>query len=97
MGSLWIVAEGSGLVPHTGDFIRVTESGEITDRITLPSGVSVACVLGGIDGRTLYMLSADRLVLQRSWSEASQSYVPHPNRPADSGSIHAVHVRFAAA
>ena len=78
--------------PYTGDFVRVDASGTTTDRLTLPAGVSVACALGGADGRTLYLLSADREVLNSSWSEAEQRYVPSPNRPTDSGTIYTLRV-----
>jgi sugar lactone lactonase YvrE len=83
--------------PYTGDFIRVDQSGMITDRLTLGTGVSVACALGGMDGQTLYMLSADRRVLNRSWSESEKAFVADPDVPVDSGTIHSLRVRVPSA
>jgi sugar lactone lactonase YvrE len=83
--------------PYTGDFVRVDSKGTITDRLTLPAGVSVACALGGTDGRTLYMLSADPQVLHRSWSEEEQAFIANPDRPIDSGTIHTIRVRIPSA
>jgi sugar lactone lactonase YvrE len=40
------------------DVVRVREGGEITDRVDLGQG-TYACALGGGDGRTLFVLSAD--------------------------------------
>jgi len=52
-GAIWV---GS---PTTEEFIRVREGGEITDRIPTPGKWAVACMLGGDDRRTLYLLTAD--------------------------------------
>jgi sugar lactone lactonase YvrE len=38
---------------NTGEFVRVLEGGEITDRIRF-EGNAVSCTLGGRDGKTLY-------------------------------------------
>ncbi len=44
----------------TGEYIRVREGGEITHVVkTEGSHPAVACMLGGPDGRTLFMLTAD--------------------------------------
>ena len=51
-GAIW-VANAYGT-----DVARVLEGGEITDRIDLGQG-TYACMLGGDDGRTLFILSAD--------------------------------------
>lgn len=83
--------------PYTGDFIRLNSAGSITDRLSVANRVSIACALGGSDGHTLYMLSVDSRVLQRSWSEAEQAFVANPDRPTDSGAIEAVRVRIPAA
>ncbi|HXY91239.1 MAG TPA: SMP-30/gluconolactonase/LRE family protein, partial [Acidimicrobiia bacterium] len=40
------------------EVVRVREGGEITDRIPVGQG-TYACALGGDDGRTLFVLSAD--------------------------------------
>jgi sugar lactone lactonase YvrE len=38
---------------NTGEFVRVVEGGEITDRIRF-EGNAVSCTLGGREGNTLY-------------------------------------------
>lgn len=40
------------------DVVRVREGGEITDRVDIGQG-AFACMLGGDDGRTLFIVSAD--------------------------------------
>jgi sugar lactone lactonase YvrE len=52
-GAIWV---GS---PTTQEFLRVREGGEITDRIPTPGKWAVACMLGGEDRRTLYLLTAE--------------------------------------
>lgn len=52
----------SSIVP--GRFLRVLEGGEITDDIELDGRLAVDCVLGGPDGRTLLLSTAD------SWQPA---------------------------
>ena len=47
-----------------GRFLRVREGGEITDDIQLEGRLAVDCVLGGADGRTLLLSTAD------SWQPA---------------------------
>jgi sugar lactone lactonase YvrE len=52
-GAIWF---GS---PLTGEFIRILEGGQVTDRIQLPDGRwAVACSLGDADRRTLFLVSA---------------------------------------
>jgi sugar lactone lactonase YvrE len=43
----------------SGEFIRVKQGGEITDRISRPGRWTTACALGGADGRTLLLCSAE--------------------------------------
>lgn len=50
-GAIWLAS------PPTHEVLRVCESGEITHRVAVP-GDAVACMLGGADRRTLYLLSA---------------------------------------
>ena len=52
-GGIWVSAL------ETGEFLRVLEGGEVTDRFQLPGRNAVDCVLGGDDGRTLFVSSAD--------------------------------------
>jgi sugar lactone lactonase YvrE len=50
-GAIWF---GS---PYTDEFLRVRDGGEVTDRIPLAGGV--ACMLGGADRSTLFLLGVD--------------------------------------
>ncbi|MFA5606438.1 MAG: SMP-30/gluconolactonase/LRE family protein [Leucobacter sp.] len=72
-GGIWI----SSL--DTGEFLRVLEGGEITDRIEVPGRCAIDCVLGGPDGRTLYISTAD-------------SYMPPVTEATRDGKIQAVRV-----
>ncbi|MDB5898424.1 MAG: hypothetical protein JWP41_2026 [Ramlibacter sp.] len=49
-GAVWMAS------PVSREVLRVREGGEITQRIATPEQ-AVACVLGGSDGRTLYVLT----------------------------------------
>ena len=51
-GAVWF-ANATGT-----DVLRVREGGEITDRVDIGQG-TFACALGGDDGRTLFVISAD--------------------------------------
>jgi sugar lactone lactonase YvrE len=50
-GAIWVAS------PFTSEVIRVREGGEVTERIKADQGV-FACMLGGDDRRTLYVLTA---------------------------------------
>jgi sugar lactone lactonase YvrE len=50
-GALWIAS------PPTREVLRVREGGETTDRISTDA-MAIACMLGGDDRRTLYVLTA---------------------------------------
>lgn len=52
-GAIWV---GS---PTTQEFLRVREGGDVSDRIPTPGKWAVACMLGGDDRRTLYLLTAE--------------------------------------
>jgi sugar lactone lactonase YvrE len=55
-GGAWVAC------PVAGRFIRVREGGDITDEIPVESGRhAIACVLGGDERRTLYLLTATTL------------------------------------
>ena len=43
----------------TGEFLRVVAGGTVTHRVAIDGGWSVAPALGGLDGRTLYMVIDD--------------------------------------
>jgi sugar lactone lactonase YvrE len=49
-GAVWIAS------PPTREFLRVREGGEIAQRIAVPNE-AIACMLGGEDGRTLYLVT----------------------------------------
>jgi len=51
-GALW-------LGTFSNEFIRVVDGGTIVDRISVDHRKAIACVLGGIDRRTLFMLTAE--------------------------------------
>ena len=50
-GALWVAS------PATGELMRVLPGGEVTDRLDPPQGQAQACMLGGTDGRSLYVCS----------------------------------------
>ena len=49
-GAVWVAAF------ENGEFIRVLDGGEITDKIDIGDRRAVACNLGGADGKTLFCL-----------------------------------------
>lgn len=53
-GAVWVAS------PLTKQFVRVREGGEITDTIPVPDH-ALACVLGGHQRRTLYMMTSAAL------------------------------------
>lgn len=79
-GMLWIADAVHGRV------IRVREGGEIVDQIDTPMGV-YACMLGGADGRTLFMCCAPDFLADNRRAAAEAAIltttveVPHAGRP----------------
>jgi sugar lactone lactonase YvrE len=53
-GALWVAS------PPTREVLRVREGGEVSDRIVIEQ-FAIACMLGGDDRRTLFVLSAPHL------------------------------------
>lgn len=51
-GAIWVAS------PTTQDVIRVKEGGEVTDRLKVSTN-AFACMLGGEDGKTLFVLTAE--------------------------------------
>jgi len=49
-GAIWVAS------PPTSEFLRVREGGEVVERIRV-AGQAIACALGGVDGRTLFMVT----------------------------------------
>ncbi|NQW91210.1 SMP-30/gluconolactonase/LRE family protein [Curtobacterium sp. VKM Ac-2861] len=72
-GAVWVCSV------DTGEFLRVLEGGEVTDRIDAPGLCAIDCALGGEDGRTLYLATAD-------------SYDPATTAETRAGRISAVRV-----
>jgi sugar lactone lactonase YvrE len=79
-GALWIADATNGRA------IRVRESGEIIDEVVVGTGV-FACMLGGHDGRTLFLCSAPdfdenaRSAAREARLLAVRVDVPHGGRP----------------
>lgn len=74
-GALWVA------LPETSTFLRLREGGEIVDEIVLGEDrIAVACVLGGDDRRTLYLVHADRSgpaeLMERKDSRVDKVTVP---------------------
>ena len=63
--------------PVSDRFTRVIAGGEITATIETPGRHAIACAVGGVDGRTLYMLTAttlgDRVESQTARSSAIET------------------------
>ncbi len=72
-GAIWVCSV------DTGEFLRVVEGGEVTDRVDAPGLCAIDCALGGEDGRTLYLATAD-------------SYDPDTTARTRAGRISAVRV-----
>jgi sugar lactone lactonase YvrE len=56
-GAVWVAS-------HKGKYLRVADGGEILDSVEVAGGrerMAVACMLGGADGRQLFMTSCDQL------------------------------------
>jgi sugar lactone lactonase YvrE len=67
-GAIWVAS-------HTGSFLRVLEGGRIADRVQVAGGrerMAVACMLGGADGRRLFMASTDHLPGPQAFAENAE-------------------------
>lgn len=79
-GAIWVAS------PPTNDFVRVREGGEITDTIAVDR-MAIACVLGGDDGKTLFLLTSQTTSgenaneLRSARIEAHRVEVPSGNSP----------------
>jgi sugar lactone lactonase YvrE len=51
-GAVWVA------IPAASEYLRLREGGEVLDRIAMPGHSTVACMLGGADRRTLFLLNA---------------------------------------
>lgn len=72
-GAVWLAS------PTSREVLRVREGGEVTRRVPMP-GQAAACMLGGADRRTLYILSGKVMV------------TPQQSREMRTGTIHALPV-----
>ncbi|MCH8192075.1 MAG: SMP-30/gluconolactonase/LRE family protein [Chloroflexi bacterium] len=52
-GCIWIGAPG-----ESGGYLRIAQGGEVIDRVDPGDAKAIACMLGGPDGRTLFMCDA---------------------------------------
>jgi YD repeat-containing protein len=59
-GAVWVSCFGQD------EFIRVWEGGDIAARVAVPGRRAVACMLGGEDRRTLFLLTAETTVEELS-------------------------------
>jgi sugar lactone lactonase YvrE len=53
-GAIWLAA------PMTNELLRLHEGGRISERVKFPRPV-IACALGGVDRRTLFVISSDSI------------------------------------
>lgn len=80
-GAVWAAA------PVTGVCVRVREGGEVTDTVSVENKGVYACMLGGEDGRTLYLCTArttgPELVkgISTGWIETVRVEIPHAGLP----------------
>jgi len=70
--AIWVAS------PMTGEVLRCCEGGKVTHRVR-PKNPAYACMLGGLDGRTLFLCTAE-------------SDIPEKLRAKASGAIEAVQV-----
>jgi sugar lactone lactonase YvrE len=62
-GAVWVADP-----PHR-EVLRVREGGEVVDRVSTAPHMAIACMLGGHDRRTLFVLTAGGLDAERARSE----------------------------
>ncbi len=80
-GAVWVSS------PPMGQFLRVREGGEVLDTITVKPKWAVACMLGGDDGRTLYLCTAETTLqgiadgTSKAWIETTRVDVGRAGSP----------------
>ena len=80
-GAVWVAA------PVTGECLRVREGGEVTDTIKVEGRGVYACMLGGDDGRTLYLCTAKTTGpelakgISTGWLQTTRVPTPHAGLP----------------
>ena len=79
-GAIWAAATVARAV------LRMREGGEVVDRVPTP-GLAIACMLGGPDGKTLFLCSAESSVRDECRAKATarieiaRAEVPHAGLP----------------
>ncbi|HEY2304114.1 MAG TPA: SMP-30/gluconolactonase/LRE family protein [Acidimicrobiales bacterium] len=80
-GALWLAS------PSTGEVLRVADGGEVVGRLDTPQGTAQACMLGGPDGRSLFVCSTPTHIEHETIErrpgrvEMVEVDVPHAGRP----------------
>jgi sugar lactone lactonase YvrE len=80
-GAVWVAA------PLSGECLRIRAGGGVIDKVTVPDKGVYACMLGGGDGRTLYLCTARTTGpelaqgISTGWIESVRVDVPHAARP----------------
>lgn len=81
-GAVWVAC------PMSGESLRVREGGEVTDKVTATAErMALACMLGGADGRTLYICTTETTGSEMSqhvakgWIASVQVEAPHAGLP----------------
>jgi sugar lactone lactonase YvrE len=59
-GAVWLAS------PSTGEVLRVADGGEVLARLDPPQGAAQACMLGGPDGRSLFVCSTPTHIEQEA-------------------------------
>jgi sugar lactone lactonase YvrE len=78
-GGIWVAS------PSSSECLRVAQGGELTHRVKLERG-AFACMLGGSDGRTLFMLTAESSGPEES-REARSGRIEVAQAPYPSGGL----------
>lgn len=80
-GAIWVAS------PVTGECLRVEQGGEVTHTVKSHANGVYACMLGGDDGRTLYLCTANTTGpelaqhVSTGWIEVVEAEVPHARLP----------------
>jgi sugar lactone lactonase YvrE len=80
-GCVWVA-----IPTNPGSFLRVAEGGAIRERIDVPDAGAYACMLGGDDGRTLFLVESremnpERVAAGDGRIRTLRVDVPHAGRP----------------
>ncbi len=78
-GGIWVAS------PTTQETLRIEEGGRVTHRISTGDRLSIACMLGGDDGKTLYILTAEASAREACQKLQSAEILIHPVELAGAG------------